>query len=172
MAAVLIVLAAGLPERGRSNAILPIGPRETPVAPEVGALAPPIEIQSLNGTHFSLAALRGNPIIVNFWATWCGPCIVETPMLQAVYEKFRSDGLRIIGIDVRESPAEVMDWQAKFGITYDLVIDRDGRLNNLYQVRGLPTTYFIERDGVIRDIVRGPLDGSGLESRVRDLLGK
>jgi cytochrome c biogenesis protein CcmG, thiol:disulfide interchange protein DsbE len=172
MTAVLIVLAAGLPERGRSNALLPIGPRETPVAPEVGALAPPIEIQSLKGTHFSLAALRGNAVIVNFWATWCGPCIAETPMLQAVYESFRVDGLSVIGIDVRESPTEVIEWQAKFGITYDLVIDRDERLNNLYQVRGLPTTYFIGRDGIIRDIVRGPLDRSGLESRVRNLLGK
>lgn len=172
MAAVLIVQSVGLPERGRANAIVPVGPRERPVAPEVGALAPPIELQSLDNNHFSLLALRGNPVIVNFWATWCAPCIAETPMLQAVYESYQVNGLRIVGIDVRESPAEVKAWQAKFGITYDLVIDRDGRLSNLYRVRGLPSTYFIGRDGIIREIVRGPLDSSGLVSRIRDLLGK
>jgi peroxiredoxin len=93
-------------------------------------------------------------------------------MLQVVYESYQDNGLRIVGVDVRESPADVTAWQAKFGITYELVIDRNGRLSNLYQVRGLPTTYFIGRDGIIRDIVRGPLDSSGLESRIRDLLGK
>lgn len=113
LAAIWIVLSAGLPDRSRANAIYVISPQDTPVAPEVGAVAPPIEAADLNGRHISLAAQRGSPVVVNFWATWCGPCITEMPMIQTAYEQYRAQGLRVIGVNSNETPAEVMNWQTR-----------------------------------------------------------
>jgi len=169
IAAIGIVLWAGLPDRSRANAVYD-NPQDTPVAPEVGAVAPPLEAADLNGKRVSLAALRGSPVVINFWATWCGPCITEMPMIQTAYEQYRSQGLRIIGVDSNETPADVMNWQARFGLTYDLLIDRDNRISNAYRVRGLPSTYFIGRDGVIRQIAYGPLTDAGLQAAIADLL--
>jgi cytochrome c biogenesis protein CcmG, thiol:disulfide interchange protein DsbE len=169
-AAIWIVLAAGLPDRSRLNALTSTDPRGTPIAPEVGALAPPIEALDLDGAQFSLVALRGSPVIVNFWATWCGPCIAETPIIQTAYEAHRAEGLRVIGVDSDEPSADVMAWRVRFGLSFDLAIDHDGAVSRQYRVRGLPSTYFVGRDGIIRQIVYGPLSASGLESALTDLL--
>jgi cytochrome c biogenesis protein CcmG/thiol:disulfide interchange protein DsbE len=168
-AALALIVGAGLPERTRANAVLPNTWQATPVAPEVGALAPPVEAPTVAGKRFSLAVLRGSPVIINFWATWCGPCLSEMPLLQSTYEAKRAGGLRIVGVDSGETPADVMAWQAQLGLTYDLVTDRDGLLASLYRVRGLPSTYFVGRDGLIKRIVYGPLDATSLEAALREL---
>ncbi len=167
-AAIYIVLAAGLPNRLYINA--PVSIAHTPIAPEVGALAPPIETTALDGKHFSLETLRGRPVIVNFWATWCGPCVAEMPMIQAAYETHRTEGLHVVGVDSGEAPADVLAWKSRFRITFDLIIDRDGWLSRDYRVRGLPSTYFIDRAGIIRHIVYGPLSAAGLDAALSDLL--
>ena len=169
IAALVIVVSAGLPDRSRANAVYD-NPQDTPVAPEVGAAAPPFETTDLSGKPVSLAALRGSPIVVNFWATWCGPCITEMPMIQQAYEQYQLQGLRVIGVDANETPAEVKRWQMRFGLTYDLVMDQDSRIANAYRVRGLPSTYFIGRDGVIRQIAYGPLTETAFQAAIADLL--
>ncbi|MCC7450203.1 MAG: TlpA family protein disulfide reductase [Anaerolineae bacterium] len=169
IAALVIVASAGLPDRSRANAVYD-SPQGAPIAPEVGAVAPPLEAIDLHGKLVSLAALRGTPVVINFWATWCGPCITEMPLIQAAYAQYRAQGLRIIGVDSNETPAEVLNWQAHFDLTYDLVIDQDSRLASAYRVRGLPSTYFIGRDGVMRQIAYGPLTEAGLSAAIADLL--
>ncbi len=164
------MLAAGLPDRSRADTLAPPGPNDTPVAPEIGALAPPIEVSTLNGSHFSLSALRGNPVMINFWATWCGPCVAEMPMIESAYEAHRGERLSVIGVDANEPTADVLAWRSRFGLTYDLAIDRDGTVFDQYRVRGLPSTYFVGRDGLIHQIVYGPLTADGLQSALADIL--
>lgn len=170
LAAMWIVLTAGLPDRARVNAVFQVRPGETPIAPEVGALAPPIEGQDVRGQRFSLAALRGSPVVINFWATWCGPCVAEMPALQAAYEAHRADRLHIVGIDLDEPAADVLNWLEHFGLTHEIVIDRSGRLSALYLVRGLPSTYFVGRDGIIREIAYGPLSDRQIKAAIQGLL--
>src|SRR5690349_19241673 len=129
--AVWLVLSAGLPDRAQANAQNLSVPGALPVAPEIGALAPPLEAVNMANQQVSLAALRGHPVIVNLWATWCGPCVAETPLLQAAYAAHHSGGLRIIGVDAQESLADLAAWKARFGVTYDLVTDTTGQLNAL-----------------------------------------
>lgn len=170
-AAALVLIAAGLPDRAVVNAVYPIQVGALPVAPETGALAVPLSTIDVSSAQpLSLAAWRGSPILVNFWATWCVPCEAETPLLQAAYARYQPDGLKIIGLDVGETPDAVLAWRARRGVTYNVAIDGNGRLMSLYRVRGLPTTFFIGRDGVIQQIQYGPLNAAGLDSAISSLL--
>lgn len=126
-------------------------------------MAPGFDVLDISNKRLSLVGLRGAPVILNFWATWCGPCIAETPLLQSTYEANRAAGLRLIGIDAAEPLADVLAWRTHFAISYDLVID-DGVIAALYRIRGLPSSYFIGRDGIIRHIVFGPLSAAELQA--------
>lgn len=166
IAAVLIVIDAGLPPRDG----LILRPGQTPIAPELGAIAPPIDGFDLSNHPFSLHSLRGSPVIVNFWATWCAPCVVEMPRLQAAFVQHRARGLRVVGVNVNEPPASVQAWARDFGISYDLLIDSDGRIAYAYRVRSLPLTYFIDSAGVVRQVASGELSAEQIESAVALLL--
>lgn len=171
IAAGMVLVGAGLPDRASVNAYYPVTPGDLPVAPEEGAVAMPIALPDItSGETISLAAWRGQPVIINFWATWCGPCEAETPLLEAAYVRYQDKGLKIIGMDVGESLFDVRAWRVRQGVTYNLAIDRDGRLISLYRVRGLPTTFFIGRDGVIKQIQYGPVNAAMLDAAIQSLL--
>jgi cytochrome c biogenesis protein CcmG/thiol:disulfide interchange protein DsbE len=153
--AVWLVIGAGLPDRAGSH---------------LGEYAPAFQIVNISNQAVSLPSLRGQPIIINFWATWCGPCVIETPLLQAAFADHASAGLRIIGVDSGERLSDVANWKSRFGITYDLVIDGTGQISNLYHVPGLPTTYFIARDGTVQQIVNGLITASQMQAEVSRLL--
>lgn len=169
-AAAIIVIAAGLPDKARVNSLGVIGANGLPVAPEVGGIAP-----SLDGTRADGKALivnQGQPIIVNFWATWCGPCITELPTLEAVYQANRTTGLQIIAVNMGEAPATVAAWQQNFGLSYDVVADPARRLFERYQVRGAPSTYFIDRRGIIRHITYGALNSGELQAALAEIAAR
>jgi thiol-disulfide isomerase/thioredoxin len=166
MVALVVVTSTGLPPRSGVFLV----PGQTPIAPDVGALAPPIMAFDLLNRRFSLWELRGSPVILNFWATWCAPCVIEMPRLQAAHERFRGQDLRVVGINVNDPPADVLTWTRQAGIRYDLLIDHDGRLSYLYQVRTLPLTVFIGRDGLVREVVRGEVSQAALDAAITRLL--
>ncbi|MBX3080007.1 MAG: TlpA family protein disulfide reductase [Anaerolineae bacterium] len=166
IAALVILLSAGLPPR---SGIL-VRPGETPIAAEVGAIAPPFDKIDIRNRRLSLSALRGAPVVINFWATWCAPCVSEMPRLQDSYDRYKPAGLRMIGINVNEPVTDVLTWAQHFHITYDLVVDNDGRLSYQYMVRNLPMTLFIGRDGLIRQIVYGEVSDSRLTAELTALL--
>jgi peroxiredoxin len=138
--------------------------------PAVGSLAPDFTLTSLTGESMTLSQLRGQSVVLNFWATWCQPCQRELPALQATAEDYAGK-VTILGIDQAEEPAKVQEFVERFGLTYPILLDSDFRASDLYQVRGMPTTFFVDGDGVIRHLWLGEMnritlaEGIGLITR-------
>jgi thiol-disulfide isomerase/thioredoxin len=115
----------------------------------VGDLAPAFELKNLNGNIFSLTDYWGSPIVLNFWATWCGHCRYEMPFLQQIYEE-RQDGLVLLTINARESSDEVQQFMREYELTFPVLFDTNGEVNRKYYITGIPTTFFIDKFGVIQ----------------------
>ena len=118
----------------------------------IGALAPAYHTVSLSGDSVSLASHRGKVVLLNVWATWCRPCREEIPQLQALHEKYNARGLDILGvsIDVEGADEAIRDVVREFGMTYPVWRDPDERVSNQFNVVGAPTTFLIDRNGVLR----------------------
>jgi thiol-disulfide isomerase/thioredoxin len=115
------------------------------------------ELQNLEGTKIHLSQYRGKAVIVNFWATWCEPCKAEMPLLEKAYLTYSGD-LTILGVNVMERPEIVSPFLTQYGITFPILLDRDGAIENRYAVRGYPTSFFVDRDGVLQAQHIGELD--------------
>ncbi len=154
--AFLLLIQTGLPERARFTG--QIISMDEIVAPEIRALAPDFERETLAGNTIRLSRLRGAPVILNFWATWCGPCAVEMPILQSVFDTYHAtNGLRVLAVNLGEPAGLMRRWQEDHELTYDLVIDQAQQIAALYHLRGQPSTYVIGPDGRITDIFFGPV---------------
>ncbi len=166
-AAFLVVWNAGLPERASYTGFIEAG--ET-YAPELNAIVPPFDARTLTGDTLRLADLRGETVLINFWATWCEPCKAEMPDLQAVYEAYQARGLRVLGVNLGEDKAQVAAWVKQLGLTFDIVMDDGQKIAALYQLRGQPSSYLVAPDGVIMQIYYGPTTRSNLEAAIAPLL--
>ncbi len=144
--------------------------RSSTEAPNVGDPAPNFALPTHDGKVVELAGLRGHPVILNFWATWCGPCRQEMPELQAFYDDRHPKGLEIIAIDIQESAEEVARYRQSLGIAFPTVLDADGTVTRRYQIRGVPTTFFVDADGTIQDLNTGPLNRRALERRLNIMM--
>jgi thiol-disulfide isomerase/thioredoxin len=143
---------------------------DLPVGTAIGQLAPDFSGSTADGEMFQLSDLRGKTVLVNVFASWCGPCIAETPHLVEVYNQGRDDGLEIVGLNLQESPEAVTKFQDEFDIEYPLVLNEDGFLtNNIYKPIGLPTTWFIDQDGVVRYVFSGPMNQQVLQQVIDDV---
>jgi peroxiredoxin len=162
--AFVILVSLGLPERAEYTGVMI--PGELPIAPEINAAAPPFELDSLTGQPVTLAALRGNPVIINFWATWCEPCRVEMPDIEAVYQSYQQQGLHILAVNLGETPGMVQRWVDTFGLTFDILLDRSQQIAALYQLRGQPSTYVISPGGIITQIFFGPTTQDSLKAAI------
>lgn len=127
--------------------------------PRIGAPASDYAAATLDGESVSLESLRGQVVLMNLWATWCGPCRMETPYLQSVYEEYRDRGFVIVGIsmDTGNAAGDVAMFVEEYGVTYTILHDPQMRGMELYQVLGLPATFLIDRDGVLRWMRYGPI---------------
>jgi len=123
--------------------------------------APDFLLRQLGGDPVRLSELQGQPVVVNFWATWCSSCRVETPDLINLYEQHQSGGLFMLGVNLRENEGSIADFVADFGVPYPIVLDRSGEVANTWQIGGpfggIPATYFIDATGVVRKVVYGLL---------------
>jgi peroxiredoxin len=117
--------------------------------PVVGAPAPDLTLETPDGERYSLSLARGQVVVLNFWATWCEPCRTEMPMLQARYEQDRERGLLILGVDFDEPAEEVQAFGVELGITFPLLLDPGAEAQRLYRIRGYPSTFVIDRDGLL-----------------------
>ena len=146
-----------------------INPTGRPPSADIGHPAPDFTLVNLEGDEVALSDFKGQPIILNFWATWCGPCRAEMPSLQAASVSLDGQAV-ILGVNVREQPSAVGPFLDQYGVTYPVVLDEGGRIQTLYRIRAFPTTYFIDEQGVITEIISGALNEPMLRIRVANLM--
>jgi cytochrome c biogenesis protein CcmG, thiol:disulfide interchange protein DsbE len=148
---------------------MPVAPTvpDADVAAEEGALAPDFLLERLGEGELRLSDLRGRPVVVNFWATWCKPCRQEMPRLVEAYERYKGEGLEVVAVDLQEGRSIVGPFVEDFGIQFPVLIDRDGEVGDEYRLLGLPVTYFIDRDGVVRSVYTGPFQEKTNETNVQ-----
>jgi thiol-disulfide isomerase/thioredoxin len=151
------------------QAPLPSGPAAGRGA-VVGEPAPDFTLETADGKRIRLSELRGKAVLLNFWASWCGPCKAEMPDLQAIAQKYEPEGLVVLAVNVGESKGTAVDFLRENKLTLTAPLDESSKVSNDYRVRGLPTTYFIQRDGVIREMFGGALNTSAFERRVKGIL--
>ena len=125
-----------------------IGPNPESEGIKIDELAPDFSLKNTAGETIWLSELRGKPVVINFWATWCGPCVREMPALQRYQDKYPD--FVLLGIDEGETIEDVIKFTEKMKLTYQILIDEKGTAANLYKVVMMPTTYFIDQEGVIR----------------------
>lgn len=126
-----------------------------PVGTGVGNIAPEFTLKNLEGEDVSLSDYRGKHVFLNFWATWCGYCDQEMPDLQKIYEE--NDDIVVLAVSVMETQEEVETYVDENGLSFPVVLDEEGMMGSLYLVRGMPTTYFINKEGVILGSIPGML---------------
>ena len=114
--------------------------------------------------ELSLASLEDKVVVLNFWASWCLPCKEETPRLQKAWERWRDDGVMIVGVDAQDFRADAKRFMTRFGVTYPVVYDGKGSTLGRYGVTGFPETYFVSRDGkLVGERVQGEISDEHLE---------
>lgn len=139
---------------------------------QVAALAPDFTLRAMKGPNTRLQELRGRVVMVNFWATWCGPCRQEMPHLNRLHEKYNRAGLVLLGVNVDDDPANAAAVAAKLGIQFPVLLDTDKKVSDQYDLQAMPSTYLIDRDGKVRFVHRGYLNGyeALYEKQIRELL--
>jgi len=139
-------------------------PGSSPTA--VGSVAPDFTLASLDGEPLRLADLRGRPVIVNFWASWCGPCIEEFPLLRDAAARHASEGLAVIGIVYRDRAGAARDFMERHGGTWPAAMDPGERVASAYGVLGPPETFFIAPDGTIAARHFGQITSASLDEKL------
>ena len=134
--------------------------------------APDFTLRSMNGPNLRLQEQRGQVVLVNFWATWCGPCRQEIPHLNTLYDKYRASGFVLLGVNIDDNPKVAADLATKLGVKFPVLLDTDKTVSKLYDMSAMPATVVIDRGGKVRYIHRGYRDGYELtyDQQIRGLL--
>ncbi|MHB1007612.1 MAG: TlpA family protein disulfide reductase [Chloroflexota bacterium] len=127
-------------------------------APKVGQPAPDLTLTSLDGQTLKLSELRGKVVLLNFWATYCDPCKAEMPALEKIYKEVRDNGGVVIGVDQKEPSGTVKKFIAEYGLTFPVALDEKGAASDTYAVQYIPTTYVLDKQGVVRYMKVGQMD--------------
>jgi peroxiredoxin len=180
VAAVLVVGSqgdAGTDEVAESSTLgpvdLPDNPQGLPVAPEVGALAPDFALQTPEGETLTLSDFRGQPVLVNYWATWCGPCRVEMPAIQAAYEAHKDDGFVVLAVNhtSTDSVPNIIEFREELDLKFPILVDEGSDVNKAYAVRAYPSSFFVDENGLIQAVHFGPITEGQLNENLDALLG-
>jgi cytochrome c biogenesis protein CcmG, thiol:disulfide interchange protein DsbE len=165
VAVVVVVLVGAV-----GAAVLLTGGGGKTAARSARPLASPFELPNLDESKgtVSLASFRGKPVLLNFWATWCTPCVEEMPMLEAAHRRTGSK-VAFLGVDRQDFRPEAKSFVSRSHVTYTSAYDRDGSLDERYRLRGMPTSVFIDADGRVVDQVTGPLTKAQLDDGLKAL---
>lgn len=162
---ILWIWASAIPAAATTGGLVP--------APREGFPAPDFTLPALDGGDMALSALRGQVVIINLWTAWCPPCREEMPALDEAYRRYREQGLVVLGVNstFQDDEETAVRFVRELGLTFPILLDRQGTVSRRYELQALPTTYFVDRQGVIRDVVLGgPMSMSTMESKILGLL--
>lgn len=149
--------------------------RNPPGGLQPGSPAPDFTLPTLDKALLSLSAFRGEVVLINFWTTWCPPCKLEMPALQQAFDRYNEQGFVVLAVNWTEQddPLAVEPFVKELGLTFPILLDVDGVVSGkLYSIIGLPTSIFVDRDGIVSEFHIGPLDLDDLDARIQDLLGE
>jgi cytochrome c biogenesis protein CcmG/thiol:disulfide interchange protein DsbE len=155
---------------------LPDGLNTTGRSPstDVGRAAPDFLLETADGGELRFSDLRGKPVLVNFWASWCTPCRKEMPEIVRAHAAHADDGLLVLAIDLQENDEQVRAFADDFGMEFPIVIDRNGQVAESWRiggpVEGIPSSYFIDADGIVRGRVFGPMDAERIAQELEKIL--
>ncbi len=139
-----------------------------------GRVAPDFLLPTLDGGELRLSDLRGKPVLVNFWASWCAPCRQEMPDIVRAYDEHADDGLVVVAINLQEDAGTVREFADEFGMKFPIVIDRTGQVADAWRIggpiEGIPSSYFIDVNGIVRARVFGPMDEPMLAEQLAKVL--
>jgi cytochrome c biogenesis protein CcmG/thiol:disulfide interchange protein DsbE len=138
--------------------------------PLMGQPAPDFTLQTIDGQTVSLSSLRGRPVIVNFWASWCVPCREEFPLLVSAYQKYSGDGLQILGVIYNDGPQTATDFAKSYGATWPLLQDPNQTAWKSFKNSLVPVSYYIDRDGIVRAVSYGPPPSGYLDDEIKQIL--
>lgn len=142
-------------------------------SPREGFLAPDFTLDLVGGGQLTLSELRGEVILINLWASWCPPCRSEMPAIQQVYEANRERGLEVLAINMtyQDSETAAVEFARELGLTFPILLDRTGTVGYQYQLRSLPTTFFVDQQGVIQQVILGgPMSEVTLQTAIESML--
>lgn len=141
--------------------------------PAIGLPAPDFKLPVLAGSEISLAQYRGQPVLINFWATWCSPCRLEMPELVRVYEAHKAQGFTLLGVNLtfQDSLPDVQAFVKEFNMTFPVLLDETSNVTySTYQLRGLPTSVFVDRGGGIVRLQIGAMTASQIDAFVAEIM--
>ncbi len=121
----------------------------------LGSDAPAFQLQAMSGKPEDLARYKGQVVMINFWATWCGPCREEMPKLEAIHKRYKARGFTMLGVNVEPDSAEAVKWLAQRPVTFPILFDTDSKVSKLYSVSTMPSTVIVDRQGKLRWMHRG-----------------
>ncbi|MBL8287756.1 MAG: TlpA family protein disulfide reductase [Rubrivivax sp.] len=167
----LALLAHGGAVAAACGALAAAAPRvHAAVAPSMPA--PDFTLRSAEGGNLRLGELRGRVVLVNFWATWCGPCKIEMPHLNRLYEKYRGAGFVLLGVNIDEDPKQAVALATRLNLKFPVLFDTDKAVSRRYALDSMPGTVLIDRDGKVRHVHKGYREGveATYEAQVRALV--
>lgn len=164
LAAVWIILTADRTQESKAGGI---------TAPRIGFSAPDFTLPTLLGDEVTLSDLRGHPVVINVWASWCVPCRSEMPAIEKTHAMYRDQGVIFLAVNAtnQDSLNDVTSFVTQYGLTFPILVDAEGEVGSIYEVLALPTTFFVQDDGTIQDVViGGPMAEALLITRIERLL--
>ncbi|MEW6406731.1 MAG: TlpA disulfide reductase family protein, partial [Chloroflexota bacterium] len=135
--------------------------------------APDFTLQTPLGETYTLSELRGQAVLINLWATWCPPCRAEMPAIEKVYQEYKDQGLVVLAINAsyQDDPLQIVPFAEEHHLTFPILLDETGAVASLYQLRALPSSFFVDRQGTIREVViGGPMSEALLRTRIEEIL--
>jgi peroxiredoxin len=142
-------------------------------APQQGFLAPDFELNTPTGESIRLSDLRGQAVLINLWATWCPPCRAEMQSIEKVYQEYKDQGFTVLAVNMtyQDDPLSVMPFVSEQGLTFPILLEETGEMAKAYQLRSLPSSYIVRKDGIINEIViGGPMSEALLRTRIEGIL--
>lgn len=138
--------------------------------PKAGQPAPAFVLPAVSGKEISLQSLRGKPVYLNFFASWCGPCNEEAPFIGKLNDKYKAKGLTVVGVDELESAQKARAFLTRYHLSYGAVVDGDGKTGRDYGALGLPLHVFIDRKGIVKTYRLGEMNTEEVESAIKGIL--